>query len=371
MQLPLQLFVLFCGTISISLVQSQGYPPRLNIPGAVSAPVRQPVLRVRRPIALRQQNTLLPAVTPRIAIEDAKPVTESAEDEQPDTFLPSLLREQQLAQAQQSQFQQAAAAFLNNQPGVLQEAPTPVQHLLQHEDAQPTAILPPPPRFAERPVAPAPNRPSTFNDFGIGRFENSQRFGLDRNTPVRQQPLPEPTLPAQAPPPQRVAVIRNRPAAAVHRPEPVASAPRPRPKPIQPRPIIDQNQLQDERSEQQQRRQRPVAQTIRKWREENEDGSITWGYENDDGSFKEEIIGIDCITKGTYGYIDPDGNKREYHYETGIKCDPNARDNDEELQENGFINYEENRAVLPNGIEIDMSQLGKKKSKRPNSVYRN
>ncbi|XP_017855632.1 PREDICTED: neurogenic protein big brain isoform X2 [Drosophila arizonae] len=362
--MKLQLVALLCSVVV--LAQAQNYPPRLSIPGAIPVPApipqRQQVLRVRRPgVTLRQQQQQqqhLPAVTQRILLEE-RPVTEPAEDEQPDAFLPNLLREQQLAQAQQSQFQQAAAAFLSGQQPV--ETSTPVQQLLQHEDTQPTAILPAP-RFSERPAAATPiNRPS-FNDFGIGRFENSQRFDLSR---------PTPTATAAPPPPQRVAVIRTRPAAAV-RPEPApVSVQRPRPKPIQPRPLIDQNQLQDEQNAQQQRRQRPVAQTIRKWRDENEDGSITWGYENDDGSFKEELIGTDCITKGTYGYIDPDGNKREYNYETGIKCDPNARNNEEDLQENGFINYEENRAVLPNGLEIDMSQLGKKKSKRPNSIYRN
>ena len=30
----------------------------------------------------------------------------------------------------------------------------------------------------------------------------------------------------------------------------------------------------------------------------NEDGSFTWGYQSSDGSFKEETIGNDCITKG-------------------------------------------------------------------------
>ncbi|ALC45356.1 CG8927, partial [Drosophila busckii] len=354
-------------SVAFVMVQAQNYPPRLSIPGAVPVgpPQRQPLLRVRRPGTssnIRQQ-PILPAVTQRIAIEE-RPVTEAAEDDQPDAFLPNLLREQQLAQAQQSQFQQAAAAFLNGQTSI--EAATPVQQLLQHEDSQPTAILPAPPRFAERPapVATNLNRPA-FNDFGIGRFENTQRFGLERATPAAPAPTPQQ--------PQRVAIIRTRPSAAV-RPEAPAPVPvaRPRPKPVQPRPIIDQNQLQDDQQHaQQQQRRRPVAQTIRKWRDENEDGSITWGYENDDGSFKEEFIGTDCVTKGTYGYVDPDGNKREYHYETGIKCDPNARNNDEELQENGFINYEENRAVLPNGLEIDMTQLGKKKSKRPNSIFRN
>lgn len=55
---------------------------------------------------------------------------------------------------------------------------------------------------------------------------------------------------------------------------------------------------------------KPVAQILRKYREENPDGTIVWGFENDDGSFKEETIGIDCITRGIYGYIDPDGEKR-------------------------------------------------------------
>lgn len=42
---------------------------------------------------------------------------------------------------------------------------------------------------------------------------------------------------------------------------------------------------------------KPVAQILRKYREENEDGTITWGFENDDGSFKEEVIGTDCVTR--------------------------------------------------------------------------
>lgn len=66
---------------------------------------------------------------------------------------------------------------------------------------------------------------------------------------------------------------------------------------------------------------------MRKYRTDNEDGSITWGYENDDGTFKEETIGIDCITRGKYGYTDPDGVRREYTYETGGRCE----DPEEEL----------------------------------------
>ncbi|XP_049318128.1 uncharacterized protein LOC105227073 [Bactrocera dorsalis] len=379
-------------TSLLLVVEAQGpFPPRLSIPGAV--PVAGPAVslrsqfrndkpvRVRRPIALRAQNSYIPSVAPRIQ-EEPKPVTESAEDEQPDVFLPQLLREQQLVQAQQAQFQQQANAFLNGEVNTIHDTPS-LPQLLQDDEhilaPSPQPALPST-RFTERPTPAAPiaattyNSRPAFNDYGIGSF-GAQRFGLER--PQQSAPAPAP-LPQQAP--QRVNVIRTRPQVREQRPQYEAqSAPQPapapvrsRPRPAPARPAIEYNQVQpDEREQPQQRRQRPVAQTIRKWREENEDGSITWGYENDDGSFKEEIIGTDCITKGTYGYIDPDGNKREYHYETGIKCDPNTRETEEELQQNAFINYEQNTAVLPNGIEIDMTQIGKKKSRRPNSIYRN
>ncbi|XP_013099174.2 bromodomain-containing protein 4 [Stomoxys calcitrans] len=336
-------------------------PQRLQIPGAVPLPASRSSLpaRVRRPVAVRAQSNLLPSNIPS-RIEEAKPVTESGEDEAPDVYLPQLLREQQLAQAQQSQFQQAAAAFLNNEQNAIPESVFDVDPFTTRF---PDRTLPPP-------TLPPSQKPN-FNDFGIGsNIINSPRFSQERPAP--------PPPPQQAPLPQRerTNVIRNRPT-AVREPRPqfdVHPAPvpqRPRAKPIQSRPLYDQNQIDDREPQQQNRRQRPVAQTTRKWREENEDGTIVWGYENDDGSFKEEVIGVDCITKGTYGYIDPDGNKREYHYETGIKCDPNKRGEADEYPDNGFVNYDDNKAVLPNGIEIDMAQLGKKKSKRPGVNYRN
>lgn len=90
-----------------------------------------------------------------------------------------------------------------------------------------------------------------------------------------------------------------------------------------PRPVQQQQQQQQPRNQPQTQRPRaqnfdeqrphqkphhsddkpkkPVAQILRKYREENPDGSIVWGFENDDGSFKEETIGIDCITRGIYG----------------------------------------------------------------------
>lgn len=76
----------------------------------------------------------------------------------------------------------------------------------------------------------------------------------------------------------------------------------------------------------------PPVQTIRNYNKVNDDGSFTFGYEAADGSFKEETRGTDCVVRGKYGYVDPDGNKREFSYVSGNPCDPNApKDEDEEL----------------------------------------
>ncbi|KAF5273454.1 hypothetical protein FQA39_LY07471 [Lamprigera yunnana] len=85
-----------------------------------------------------------------------------------------------------------------------------------------------------------------------------------------------------------------------------------------PRPISQHLDDDDRRP----RNRKPPIQILRKYRTDNDDGSITWGYESEDGTFKEETIGADCIIRGKYGYIDPEGTRREYSYETGNKCEP-------------------------------------------------
>lgn len=74
----------------------------------------------------------------------------------------------------------------------------------------------------------------------------------------------------------------------------------------------------------------PPVQTIRNYSKVNDDGSFTFGYEAADGSFKEETRGTDCVVRGKYGYVDPDGNKREFTYVSGNPCDPNHPDENEE-----------------------------------------
>ncbi|CAL8116872.1 unnamed protein product [Orchesella dallaii] len=73
--------------------------------------------------------------------------------------------------------------------------------------------------------------------------------------------------------------------------------------------------------------------TIRNYSHINEDGSFTFGYEAADGSFKEETRGIDCVVRGKYGYVDPDGVRREFEYVSGNPCDPNAPKEEDQLEE--------------------------------------
>ena len=70
----------------------------------------------------------------------------------------------------------------------------------------------------------------------------------------------------------------------------------------------------------------PPVQTLRRYSFFNEEGAYVFGYEAEDGSFKEEIRGRDCIVNGKYGYVDPSGIRREFTYVSGNKCDPNNPD---------------------------------------------
>lgn len=98
-----------------------------------------------------------------------------------------------------------------------------------------------------------------------------------------------------------------------------------------PQPVAQNDDDEDRRHNG--RNKKPQVKILRKYRDDNPDGSITWGFENDDGTFKEETIGADCVIRGKYGYIDPDGNRREYTYETGLRCDLPQEEDDDDLPE--------------------------------------
>ena len=40
---------------------------------------------------------------------------------------------------------------------------------------------------------------------------------------------------------------------------------------------------------------------------------------------QEETIGVDCVTRGKYGYTDPAGELRQYSYTSGLPCNPDTR----------------------------------------------
>jgi len=90
-----------------------------------------------------------------------------------------------------------------------------------------------------------------------------------------------------------------------------------------------------ERSEERRRpngpREDPIA-TLERYSHKNDDGSFTFGYVAADGSFREETRGVDCITRGKYGYIDPEGVKREYTYTSGLPCTGDEEESEDNLQ---------------------------------------
>ncbi|XP_041979817.1 vegetative cell wall protein gp1 [Aricia agestis] len=322
-------------------------PPRLQIPGAVpvggpprggfrqgrlqAAPVQGPtVARIRRPGLSRPSFKSVDPPRPNLQLldEPAKPVTEEPEDDieinTPTAYAPNYS-----TQDSQNDFFDFTTTSQPKPPSAYNSYPQ-------------TTPSPPKPE----PIRPTQYRPLLPQSFSPIRNEVSAR-----PQPARIQPLSSrPQRPSFRPEPKPfVDDEEDYPAQPVRqRPQEPARAPA---KNTAPQRYVPSHN----------REKKPVAQIIRKYREENEDGTIVWGFENDDGSFKEETIGVDCTVRGKYGYIDPDGVKREYNYETGIVCDKTK----ETPEQKGYVDYQENKAVLPNGITIDLAAMGKNKSKRP------
>ncbi|XP_050303489.1 uncharacterized protein LOC126741181 [Anthonomus grandis grandis] len=156
-------------------------------------------------------------------------------------------------------------------------------------------------------------------------------FRPERPVPIARDQIREKPIQSRPPPPAPTRAItrqesRNDPP-PVTRQVPVRQA-QERPRPAA---KIPPRQQYDDEEDLRDRRRRPVVQILRKYRTDNDDGSITWGFENDDGTWKEETLGTDCIIRGKYGYVDPDDVKREFTYEAGNKCDEPELDEEEEL----------------------------------------
>lgn len=303
------------GLVDLVCGQIGPAPPRLNIPGAISVPYQQQQQyrsdkqvpqRVRRPVLRKQSPLIQPALASRSF--DEKPVTEPPEEEVINTFIPNILQPQQ-PYTQTTIFSNDpihSNTIVNPSPNTLiTDALESLQQEFnlgrfpdRHQSQVQPSPTPPQPQFIQRPSSTALPLPTDFPG-----FSGVQRFAIDRNSrpqiqpqiqPQQSQPQPQHLIrrphkpqpqqqqydnyPEQAP----VQVSRAPPARIHHNPH----------KEVYQRPVEHNslNAIQDTKK-------KPVAQIIRKYRDEHEDGTITWGYENDDGSFKEEIIGMDCITR--------------------------------------------------------------------------
>ena len=137
----------------------------------------------------------------------------------------------------------------------------------------------------------------------------------------------EQAAPAPQAQPQRAAA----PAGRTRQPP---SIPRRRPRPQQ-EAFEDEESLRGSRRPQRPE-EAPAVGTVERYSHKNEDGSFTFGYIAEDGSFREETRGVDCITRGKYGYIDPDGKRREFTYVSGLPCEIGEEgelEDDDDLQE--------------------------------------
>ncbi len=128
---------------------------------------------------------------------------------------------------------------------------------------------------------------------------------------------------------------RARPAGRTRAPPGV---PRRRPRPQS---IAGNEDLEGERGSRRPSRpgSEPVVGTVERYSHKNEDGSFTFGYIAEDGSFREETRGVDCITRGKYGYIDPDGKRREFTYVSGLPCE--IGEDGEQLEEDELQEFQQ------------------------------
>ncbi|XP_018329071.1 uncharacterized protein LOC108739591 [Agrilus planipennis] len=240
-------------------ISSQG-PPRLSIPGAVLVDGPRP-----RRIQAQLQNAA-PIPFRRKAIPNA---------------LPPPQREVRPVFEEREEVDEPRGSILDEEVARLtSSALNSIRQTQENEQEQEERIEP------QRPLAFRPERPLPVT-------RDNVREPIQRpQQPIRQE-APRPI--ARPSPPIRQQAVREQ----YQRPKNA--------------PIDEEEELN--------RRRKPQVQILRKYRTDNEDGSITWGFENDDGTFKEENIGIDCIIRGKYGYVDPEGERREYTYEAGNKCD--------------------------------------------------
>nr|XP_022909112.1 ras GTPase-activating protein-binding protein 1-like isoform X2 [Onthophagus taurus] len=305
----MRLSFFFLCFITILYKTTAQVPPRLAIPGAVlvtsqqSRPVQsrpRPSQQTFQDIPIRRKTSFNAIPSPT---RETRPVIEESED---------------IPQPFSSTFEAEVAKLgLSSLQSGIGQAVSSAEEEEEEEPQRAVAFRPERPVPVSREDIRAPSRPAPLPQ------QRPVQIAQQRPaTPTRQAPLfresivnvrqqirqesrdEEENIPIRRPQPIRPSITQEYRA-------PVRA---------QPLPVRQQVQYEDEDPKRNKNRKPPV-QILRKYRTDNEDGSITWGYENEDGTFKEETIGIDCIVRGKYGYTDPEGTRREYTYEAGGVCD--------------------------------------------------
>lgn len=305
-------------------------PQRLQIPGAVLLQSQEPLARpvVYRPQTRVQQSLLetprtryftnsSPRVRSRPPALQApantipiRPVVEEQEEDYPPQPVRTSFLDDEVARLGLNALQSAV-----QQADEEDERPLPVRPIpILRQDIREQPQLRPISRQQQTEITrPAPilrpiERPVIRQELKQEQLYQTRPAPIQRQQEVeRDEPLPVPVRR-----PQQQVRVQQQQQQPIRQQQTHVRAPAPRPAPQYLRDADDDSRI---------RGRKPPIKILRKYRTENEDGSITWGYESEDGSFKEELIGIDCITRGKYGYVDPDGVRREYSYETGAKCD--------------------------------------------------
>lgn len=188
----MQIVIVYCLTGTNS--QFGPIPPRFSIPGAVVAPVRQPIqyrnerlvnpgipngqfLRARRPVlpSPARTNTLQPYPAPNSLDDDAKPVTEQNESAETPTFIahqqPYIPHIQTL-----QQHQQPLKPQIPQLPALLYSTDENGEVLEQH---RPLTEFSTTPRFIQQPIHEI--QPTTIRT----TQGSAQRFVVNQDRPIQ------------------------------------------------------------------------------------------------------------------------------------------------------------------------------------------
>ncbi|XP_050739680.1 ras-associated and pleckstrin homology domains-containing protein 1-like [Eriocheir sinensis] len=249
-------------------------------------------------------------------------------------------------------------------PSLPRSSPDSSRHSSQHSSPRPSSDLrpalvidsqPPEPPPHRRPLPPLPKEAPKRRGFSglqavllVGAYALLLVLAIVVGVVLTQEGQRRPPRPIGGGAPLPVRVVRPRP-----RPQPQdldfvdiepnplqgpprnAPPPQPRPAPPPPPPPVrrptfsaldtDFNlapQQEDPRG-----RKEPEIKILKSWNNKNADGTLSWGYISEDGSFKNETRGHDCVVRGVYGYVEQEtGKLLSFPYVSGNPCDPNEPD---------------------------------------------